>query len=272
MTPAASRYILCAAVTAGLLTPLRIGAADAPACDGARPGAVLVVEPVTALEPIDPRPYPTFGFMFTGSDRHRYASTAGHVALELDNGERVWSNGDGAVVSDLDGNRVGAFVYAINTRAGSHPGLPPGADLALIRVDDDAATTASVCHFGGPREIDDRIAAPPEIVDHFWHGAGVIGGRIGHPAPVDQWVMPARSGVSLGMPSAYSVSVIGHSTFGDSGAPVLSGDGRAVGWISGPPSSGDELAHGGSFVVSRIGPAIARAEFVLGIELTLVKG
>jgi hypothetical protein len=84
------------------------------------------------------------------------------------------------------------------------------------------------------------------------------------------WLIPERSGISVGMSSANIVSIIGHAGPGDSGAPVMSESGFAVGLISGPPSSPVELSQGGVFVVSRIGPAVGRAEEVLGMTLMLV--
>jgi hypothetical protein len=137
--------------------------------------------------------------------------------------------------------------------------LPVGADPSLIRVDGTDEIGDAVCHFGGPTAVDDRIIPPSEVVEHHRFGAAVLGGRLGHPIPVDRWVLPARSGVSIGMPSARTVSIVGYASFGDSGAPVLSEGGRAVGWVSGPPQLADELSQGSSFVVSRITPAIARA-------------
>lgn len=242
--------------------------APAPDCPGVRPGGVLVV-PLTP--PVDPRPFPTFGFVFNGSDGRVYATTAGHVALGLEGGERTWSGG-GTVASDVGGRRVGEFVYAINTRAQPAPDLPPGADVALIRVDDGVDVVAEVCGIGGPRGRNDALVAPPEVVEHRWFGAAVVIGRVGHPVPAEgPWLVPARSGVSAGMPSPYWVTVAGHASFGDSGAPVLDADGLAIGWVSGPPNSAEELAQPGSFVVSRVGPAIERASRVLGITLALAE-
>jgi hypothetical protein len=208
--------------------------------------------------------------MFEGSDGYLYASTAGHVALGLKSGERTWPEGTGAVAFDLEGNRVGEFVYAINTRSGSHPELPPGADVSLIRVDGTGDVERAVCQFGGPTGTDDRVIAPPEIVELRWFGATVVGGRIGHPIPgVNQWLVPGRTGVSIGLPSPQTVSVFGHAAPGDSGAPVLGVGGGAIGWISGPPTSPEEISQGGLFVVSRVTPAIERAGQMLGITLTL---
>lgn len=262
----AARPLVAAASVLALASPVAAGGSQFLECDGARPGAVLVV-PLTP--PLDPRPYPTFGFMFDGSDGHRYASTAGHVALGLDGGEDTW-DGDGIIASDLERNRVGTFVYAIDTRTASQTGLPPGADLALIRVDEGVSTESEVCALDGPFGTDDRIVARPQLVQHKWFGAAVPVGRIGHPLPSEgPWLLPARSGVSLGMPDTHTVTVVGHASFGDSGAPVLTQDGLAVGWLSGPIRTLDEIMHPGSFVVSRITPAIERAEAVLGIALTL---
>ena len=238
-----------------------------PECSGARPGAVLVTP---LAPPFDPRPHPTFGFMFEGSDGHLYATTAGHVALGLEGGERTWKDESGIVASDIEGNRVGQFVYAINTRAEARPGLPPGADLALIRVDGKGEIGRAVCGVGGPRGTDDRLIPSPNIVEHRWYGAWVPGGHVGQPIPVHgPSLVPGRWGVSVGMPNRHSVTVLGHASFGDSGAPVLSEDGLAIGWVSGPPTSADETEDIGSFVVSRITPAIEHAGRALGISLTL---
>jgi hypothetical protein len=264
----ASAAALLAALLAALIAVSPAEGVPSPECSGARPGAVLVVP---LASPIDPRPYPTVGFMFNGSDGYRYATTAGHVPLGLESGERTWGSGQGTVSFDVEGNRVGEFVYAINTRAEARPDpLPAGADLALIRVNGPGDIDNEVCGLGGPHGVDERIIEASQLVEHHWFGATVVGGRVGHPVPAEgPWLAPARSGSSIGMPSEHTVTIVGHASLGDSGAPVLSDDGLAVGWISGPPTATDEILAVGSFVVSRIGPAIERAEEVLGITLAL---
>lgn len=266
-TPRRGKVLAASAAAVVLAALLPGGAAVGTECPGVRPGAVLIV-PLTP--PVDPRPYPTFGFMFSGSDGHVYASTAGHVALGLESGERMWEAGTGIVGFDADGRRIGEFSYAINTRTETRPGLPPGADLALIRVDDAVEVDPSVCVFGGPHGLDDRIIDPPELVHHRWFGATPVGGRVGYPLPDGPWLVGDRSGVSVGMPSEHVVSVIGHAAPGDSGAPVLSEDGLAVGLIAAPPATIEQASMGGSFIVSRLGPAVSRAEEALGITLSLV--
>lgn len=241
-------------------------------CPGARPGAVLIND--GAAGP-DPRGFGTFGFTFHGSDGGIYTSTAGHVILGLAPGEEAWPPGDGLGVRDLDGNRIGEYVYAINTRTGSNPELPSGADLALIRVDEDVTVGAAVCDLGLPTGIDTRIVPPTEPIALRWYGAAFVGGRVGPPLPVpvdNFWLLPSRSGIALGMPSAERVAVVGHASFGDSGAPVLTGDGGAVGLISGPPRSSEDfqpVGHAGLFIVPRLSPALARASEVLGIDFAL---
>lgn len=241
-----------------------------PGCPGARPGAILAQDGFAGS---DPRGYATFGFTFEGSDGRIYTSTAGHVMLGQASGEQAWPSGNGVSVLDLEGNRIGEYVYAINTRTGSHPGLPSGADLALIRVDEQASVGTSVCDLGEPGSIDTRIVPPPEPVELVWYGAAFVGARVGPPVPVDNtWVMPSREGMSLGMPSAERVAVIGFASFGDSGAPVLTRDGGAVGLISGPPQDSQEVpanGHAGVFIVPRLSPALSRASHLLGIGFTL---
>ena len=58
----------------------------------------------------------TLGFLFTGSDRRRYAATAGHCGAA--NGvEMSWGpTAKGPAVSDANGRLVGRFAYVI-TRA-----------------------------------------------------------------------------------------------------------------------------------------------------------
>lgn len=234
------------------------------ACEGVRPGSVLMPMGCTA------------GFLFRAG-RDRYVSTAGHCAglYGTDDGllfpqarERVWARGAGASVYDRDGSRIGEFAYALYTREDPTPGpLPRDADLALIRLDRGVAWSPQMCFFGGPTAIDLDRRPVTEPVELNYFGNTVAGG---YDYVRGEWIRPARRGVANGTPDEHRVMVLGHASFGDSGAPVATTDGRAVGLLSGPPDGIPLDGHAGTFVVTRLSPQISRAEVVLGRKLRLL--
>lgn len=241
-------------------------------CEGLRPGALLVYGPVPTP---DGKNYCTFGFILRGTDGHRYATTAGHC-LVAHGEEQTWPQGSGVIAYTADGNRVGEFVYAINTREIVPPGLPANADLAVIRLDRGVEADPEVCAFGGPTGIDDRIVTQPDPLEMRWFGSTPVGGRTPPTVPGPHaWLVPARSGYSLGMPRETIVQVSGHASFLDSGGPVLGADGRAVGLVSGPLGDAEELptdGHAGTFIVTRLTHQLERASEALGVRLSLCCG
>jgi hypothetical protein len=66
---------------------------------------------------------------------------------------------------------------------------------------------------------------------------------------------------------------MGAVTFGDSGSGVISADGRAIGVaVTTGVHAGGPVTHTGNIGITRIGPQIARAGELLGLDLELVTG
>lgn len=215
----------------------------AGSCPGVRPGAVVESEVGQC----------TMNFLFGGADGRRYMGTAGHCILGegslggQDAGERTWAPGSGPVARDAHGNRIGEFAYAV---------LSDPKDFALIRLDPGVPASAQMCHFGGPTGVNSDRGSAPVVLNHY--GAGILVGE----------VLPARSALALGMPSADELLAHGVASPGDSGGPIRSADGRAVGVVV---AVGVALRGGqaGPMIVTRLAPQEARAEQVLGTTLTL---
>lgn len=209
------------------------------ACPGVRPGAVLM----TGTERC------TFGFLFQGSDRRRYASTAGHCAFSPDpatDTTKVWKPGTGPVVKDAAGKQVGRYVYA--TVRGQFQ------DFALIRLDPGVASNPQMCHFGGPTKLTTEIHNRDVLVHHYGQGTGLQD-------------VPARTGdMFFGLYRPDYVYFYGASTGGDSGAPVVDDTGAAVGLVT-------ELTtpFTGNVGVNRPAPHLAAAAKALRLKtLTLL--
>ena len=224
-------------------------------CPGVRPGAALLTDAGLC----------SFNFLFSGSDGGRYMGTAGHCTL-LDpmtgavagggeSAEEVYPPGAGPVAMNGTGDRIGEFAYAV---------LSDPKDFALVRLDPDVEADPQMCHFGGPTGINaDRPPVTQPTILHQY-GQGIVIGS----------VMPARSLVALGMPDPDHVFAQGIVLPGDSGSPVTSADGRAVGVaVTVGAHSGGTGVGGidtGSVGITRLTPQIDRAEEQLGIDLTLV--
>ncbi len=220
-------------------------------CEGVRPGAVVETDVGMC----------SLNFLFEGADGRRYIGTAGHCILGegslggQDVGEQTWAPGTGPKARDSDGNEIGEFAYAV---------LDDPRDFALIRLDaDDAArASAQMCHFGGPTGTNAATTPAPTLLHHY--GNGLLVGD----------VLPARTGLALGMPNPDHVLMTGAALPGDSGSGVISADGGAVGVLValevGLGGIGTDDVHVGPVIVTRIGPQEAQAEDKLGTELELV--
>lgn len=253
MSKALSRTIACAVVA--LAVPASAGAVScAERCEGARPGAVMVNSDPPVLDGVLPDGHCTVGFLFRAGGV-RYASTTGHCAVTEGSEER-WGPGEGPEVHDTRGRRLGRFVYAV---ANGTPGVY--LDFGLVALDPGVKADPEVCRFGGPTGLNEDVIAAPDPIELRYFGAGIVGGYM-----AGRWVAPARSGVALGMPSERRVMFNGHATFGDSGAPLLTRDGRAVGLISGP---GDAADRPGAVYAPRLRPQLRAAEAALGMPLAL---
>lgn len=234
---------------------LATAAAGAPpvgtgGCRGVRPGAYVRA----------PQGGCTLNFVFrvrertaSGTRTVRYAGTAGHCALR-DLGEVSWraDRGPRAYISSGAGwKKIGEFVYAVLRPRGL---VGAYRDFALIRLDGKVKSRARMCHFGGPTGINADIHNRPVLLHYYGQGLG-FGATV-----------PARTAVARGLPRRAVAGATGAINYGDSGAGVISEDGRAVGLIvqfvdeSGPDVIG----------ITRLRPQMRRAEKVLKVDMTLL--
>ena len=234
----------CELIEVPAASPIGIGT-----CPGVRPGAIVESDAGSC----------TLNFLFAGGDGRRYIGTAGHCILGDspiggDVGEQAWSVGTGPEARDAAGNRIGEFAYAI---------LQDPKDFALIRLDAGVAANPQMCHFGGPTGINTDTPGldSPTVLQYFGNGVGI------------GTVLPARSAIALGMPSADHVYAEGLVLPGDSGSGIISDDGRAVGVAVTTGihtgSIGTSGLDAGLIGITRLAPQVARAQSVLGVGLTL---
>jgi len=221
-------------------------------CEGVRPGAL--VESRTATN--DESSFCTLNFLFRGSDGRRYIGTAGHCVLgessfDSGGGNKRWRRG-GPRARDAEGDRIGRYTYAA---------FQDPRDFALIRLRRGVEASPSMCHFGGPTGINaDR---PTRLVELNYYGNGLVAGE----------ATPARTLYAFGMPDPDHVYANGPAGPGDSGAPVISADGRAVGVLVSVGlhmgTIGSEGADAGAVGITRLPPQLQRASEALGIRLRL---
>lgn len=221
-------------------SPVALGAA----CPGVRPGAVLRLEPQGQC---------TFNYLFKGTDGTRYIGTAGHCALEGTGvAEKAWAKGKGPVARDGAGQRVGEFAYAV---------LKEPKDFALVRLDPAVAASPEVCHFGGPTRLHDATSGGGTVLQHF--GQGVAIGDI----------VPARPELAGDLSDPDQVTSVGVAVPGDSGSPVQTADGGAVGVLvsTGVAAGVSErgLPVAGNITITRLAPQLAQASSVTGVRYTL---
>lgn len=199
----------------------------------------------------------TAGLVFRGSDQHLYLATAGHcMAGGLSKGDEA-----GEVWNSV-GERIGAFVwFEVGKVAGGHR------ETALVRLDAGVDVEPSVLETGGPVGMLDSPPLPGTKL--VLVGQGVSG-------------LPARPGLvarPTHHPEVSEATLL--NSFGDSGAPVLTCEGFAVGtnWTAGVEIHGlDTLPPeripepGQPSPIPMYDAAILRAGVALGIELELVSG
>lgn len=216
-------------------------------CDGVRPGAIVNSDVGQC----------SFNFLFEGSDGATYIGTAGHCILGEspvggDVGEESWAPGDGPEARDANDARIGEFAYAI---------LQDPKDFALIRLDPGVPASPQMCHFGGPTGVNDDITSSLVVLQHYGNGIAIGS------------VLPARSGIALGMPDPDHVFAEAVALPGDSGSGIQSDDGRAVGVVVTVGVHSGSIGTGGVDAgivgITRLTPQVERAGDVLGIGLAL---
>lgn len=218
------------------------------ACPGVRPGAIVQSDVGQC----------TFNFLFSGSDGRTYIGTAGHCILGEspvggDVGETSWAPGSGPAARDASNARIGEFAYAI---------LQDPKDFALIRLDAGVAASAQMCHFGGPTGATTATTSDTVVLHHYGNGVAI------------GTVLPARTGVSLGMPDPDHVFAELVALPGDSGSGVIDDAGQAVGVLVTVGVHTGSIGTGGVDAgivgITRIAPQVARAAAVLGTNVLLV--
>jgi len=208
-------------------------------CDGVRPGSIVNSDVGQC----------TLNFAFTDQFGNRYMGTAGHCILgqgpiEQDVGERIWAPGLGPIATDANGTPIGRWRYAI---------LQSPKDFSLIQLFDNVQSEAQVCGFGGPTGINRDLTSSPTVLHQF--GNGIVIGS----------VLPGRTMLALGLSDPDQVQAWGVSLPGDSGSPVLTDDGRAVGVLV---TLGVDPS--GPIGITRLGPQLDLASWRLQRPITLV--
>ena len=216
-------------------------------CPGVRPGAIVQSDTGQC----------TFNFVFSGTDGETYIGTAGHCILGEspvggDVGEESWAPGEGPEARDSNDQRIGEFVYAI---------LQDPKDFALILLDPGVAANPQMCHFGGPTGVNAETPTGLVVLNHYGNGIAIGS------------VLPARTGVAIGMPDPDHVFAQAVALPGDSGSGIISSDGRAVGVIVTVGVHSGSIGTGGVDAgvvgITRLVPQVERASDVLGVGFTL---
>jgi hypothetical protein len=181
--------------------------------------------------------------------------TAGHCIIPGLEGERTWKLNKGPKALDADGEVIGRFAYGGLDAYGDR-------DFSLIRLRKGVRANPSICHYGGPTGLNRDVSSRPQALELY--GNGTLAGQF----------VPARPLLALGLPNSDHVFATGIATPGDSGGPVISPDGRAVGvLVSGGVLIGN-IGRGGADTgtvgITRIGPQMRRASFVLNEKLRLL--
>jgi hypothetical protein len=264
-TVVVSRSAQCSAPLAPTSAPVSASAsasserahasALAPACGGVRPGTA-VFTPLTPQYP-DSLSHCTFNFGWAGSDGNQYIGTAAHCILPAD-GEQVWPGNSGPVAMDGAKNPVGHWAWAARGNIDGHV-----TDLALVRLDPGVAFSAQLCQYMGPTgEFNGDLTFPqPMQLEMYGQGDGVGS------------VAPGRTLLALDSQQD-QFDAYGAAVGGDSGSPVITADGLAVGeevaiQVNTVNSSRGMTQGRGVIQVLRLPHQVRRASTAMGIRLTL---
>jgi hypothetical protein len=169
-----------------------------------------IVRPGSGIQ-IDGEGVCTLGFLFEqrssdGGPSTFWGMTAGHCVLEKNVASKAWPRGGGPQVTLFDTTWLGEARFAHAER-----GLR--LDFALVELDaQNLRLDPQACFWGGPTALHSARSSEPQDVMIFGHGLEVEPRQL----RVD----------SL---SGELVEYTGASYQGDSGGPVLSQDGRALG-------------------------------------------
>ena len=240
-----------AALRAAAASPI----AKAP-CPGIRPGANLQMR-----FPDGNVGYCTMNFVFESRDAQgnvrRFIGTAGHCLRQGIDATWTGTDGPAAYAFDATGDTFlfGHFVYAMENY---------WMDFALIEVLPDQVVNPKLCYWGGPTGTFTSTAAMPagELLElrHFGHS-------------VLATVAEARTGYANDVRNTDAIWMAAAVWQGDSGGPVVTADGEALGVavaIGGMYDTNTTRGDVGFVKVQRINNELVRAEAKLGLDLTMV--
>lgn len=191
----------------------------------------------------------TMNFIFRDQTGQLYFGTAGHC---------IDDNGVGATVSVANVGAVGTVVYDGHLDPGDVP------DFMLVRISPAyySSVDPTMCHWGGPADVN---ANPVFGETTHIYGFGTIYGLSSVTRP--------RAGVVYSSNAAETI-YIGFAQQGDSGAPLMTGDGNAFGvhvrsslFVPGVIRIDPSPKY-----ATKVSYAMAQAENALGIDLELVPG
>ena len=218
-------------------------------CDDLRPGALIWIGSE------DDRGMCTAGFLLRSTDGRRFLATAGHCLVASEHSETTFPGTKPRVLFyDVVADRfrtIGFGAYAV--RRGP-------SDFGLIELLPGVKVNPVVIHWGGPVGTYTKHDPSPVVVRHFGNGQNV------------SFVAPARSGVAADTMDHRRVVFEGAVHDGDSGSPLMTSDGRAIGIVTfrGVEGSGGRVSAG-TFAV-RLDRFLPGAERALGTTLTLQTG
>lgn len=229
-------------IPGGMPDPLPFGGGP---CPGVRPGALVRFNPVSTGGC-------TMNWAVQGRDWENklswFIGTAGHCVLSSD-GEQAWAPGYGPVAWDARNYVIGRVAYAVRR---------PNRDFALIRLDPGVQFNPQMCYFGGPTAI--SYDQNNSLTELQYYGQGTMLASYS----------PARTAYAQTMTNPDEVFAYGLTVFGDSGAPVHSRDGRAVGLAVTIGGQVEGIANTGVIGIMRIGPLLSRAAAWVNLNLTLL--
>ena len=270
-----TKRTLAALALAALLVPALPGHAATPVAGCVREqdvtaatDACAFVQPGGLVKNAESAGPCTLGFLFAGSDGRRYIATAGHCFHGTQSQEpRRWSVGRGPSAYDEQGRRLGewAFWSFFSGNLRDVEGRPHVEwDLALIRLDASVTASPELVHFGGPTGYRTGTTASPVVMHSVGNGEG-----IGYVKENDARLVPARTFVATAMTEEQETGAVGYAYAGDSGSPVITDDGQAVGMLQGLTYTSGPVTSAGTLHIIRLPHQVALAERVLGLRLTL---
>lgn len=251
-----SRWLIVSALLANSTLGVSSAWSRSPGCRDIAPGVAsassqsdcITVEPGAGI--VIDGTLCTVGFILSGSDRSRYAVTAGHCSKGLPVGTPVLAE-DGSTL-------IGRLAYS------EHETRLAMRDTAVVRLLPKAHVRARAEVIDGPHGSFEGLTTAPFAIQHVGRGTGI------------SLVKEDRKGVVLAATDADVLHADLALSFNDSGCPVFMTDGRALGWAVAIDSSSlydastSPPATAAGWIVIRIGPVLKRASKALHTKLTLV--